>query len=77
MSLRPEDLLQQIPAQFRWGPGGGIRTDPIDMEFLIARVEDSVLRDKLTAVRLNAVAEVLRIAANAHAEAAKLIASQR
>jgi hypothetical protein len=47
------------------------------MEYLIASVEDTQLKNQLTAIRLNAVAQVLRIAADAHAEAAKLMGGQR
>jgi hypothetical protein len=77
MSQRPEDLLRELPSQFRWPHRPGPMTDYIDMEFLISQVENPQLRNQLTILRLETASQILRTMADAAQKAAGLIGSQR
>jgi hypothetical protein len=73
----PDDVLRDLPAQLRWwpGPGPGPATDRIDMEWLIRLIDDPALRNQLIVLRLEATAQVMRIAADTNQKAAGLISS--
>jgi hypothetical protein len=71
--MPPEEKIADAPAWIlRHRPG--IVTDPIWMEYAIEQVDPEV-RSKLSAVRLQAVANVYRAIAEGAENAAKVVAS--
>ena len=68
MAQKPEEVLAQ---QFQFRPRP--ITDPIGMEFLIREIEDAELRDKITAVRLETAAQMLKTISEGTAKAAEVI----
>ena len=56
---------EQIVAAWKWPSGGGPKTDPIGMDYIIHELEP-LLRTKLVAVRMETVAATFRNVAGAY-----------
>jgi len=74
MAKRPEALARELPAQFMWRPRP-LTWDPIDMEFIIDQIENPQIRNQVIGLRLEAISQTLRIAADAAQKAAGLISN--
>jgi hypothetical protein len=70
----PEERIAELAPNLAWRRPG-IITDPIWMEYSIE--VDPTLRNQLSAVRLEAVANVYRAIAEGAANAAKVFAGKR
>jgi hypothetical protein len=76
MADRPVDILKELPLAFQWRPRP-ITWDPIDMEFIISRVDDPQVQKQLIQLRLETISQVLRLTADATQKAAGMIGEQR
>ena len=73
-TLSAADRIQLSGLELQWPPGGGIITDPVDMDHIFDF--DPAFALELTAVRLETRAQISEIMGRAFAETAKAFRSR-